>query len=197
MKMIVDQERMHCFDLVAKDLCEAHAADRTDIMMREDRLADFDRSEARFGLWFIAGSLAVRMALAVNRTLQGASNDEASFARLLKLAKASRYDTDLSGFEERLNELRKAATARKLQKCKNGFMAHTLAGELGSRGGMKSKLVTDLLYELTSLYEDIHRAVVGTEDRAISEALEKWRVRAEQAWDALVGIEKAEEGEFA
>ena len=86
--MIVDQDMMHCFELVAKDLCEAHAADRmlTDMSMREDRLAEFDRSEAR--LQFIAGSLALRTALAVNRTLRGASNDKASFARLLKLAKA-------------------------------------------------------------------------------------------------------------
>jgi hypothetical protein len=163
MKMIVDQDLMHCFELVAKDLCEAHAADRmlTDMSMREDRLAEFDRSEARLGVQFIAGSLALRMALAVNRMLQGASNDRASFPRLLKLAKAVRHNADLSGFEIRLDELRDGATARKLHECRNGFMAHTLAGELGSRGGMRSNLVTDLLYELTDLYEDIHRAVIG------------------------------------
>ena len=69
-----------CLDLVAKDLCDAHAADRmlTNMSMREDRLAEFERSEARVGVQFIAGSLLLRMALAVNRTLQGASNDKAS-----------------------------------------------------------------------------------------------------------------------
>jgi hypothetical protein len=71
----------------------------------------------------------------------------------------------------------------------NGFMAHTLVGELGAREGMKLSPISDLLYHLTDLYEEIHRAATGAEDRVVSEALEKWRERARQTWDALLGVE--------
>jgi hypothetical protein len=197
--MIVDRDTMCCFELVAKDLCEALAADRmlANIGRRHQSLARFNGSEAGFGLNFIKQALQQRMALAVTRTLQGASNDRTSFARLLKLAKAARHNTDLSGFEKRLGELRNAAAARKLQECRNGFMAHTLVGEPSARGRMKVYLVADLLYKLTDLYEDIHRAVTGTEDRVISGTWEKWHERALHMWNALVGIEEPEETEFA
>jgi hypothetical protein len=61
---------------------------------------------------------------------------------------------------------------------------------------MKVSLVADLLYELTFLYEDIHRAVTGTGDRVISETWEKWDERSLHTWNALIGIEEPET-EFA
>ena len=193
--MDVYQSLPNVFELVAQDLCEAHAAYRMLVHTRNrhNALAKLNRSEAGFGLKFIKDTLAFRMALAVNRTLQGASNDKASFARLLALAKAPRCEPDLSGFEKRLGELRNREAARKLQDCRNGFMAHTLVGELGSRNGMKLDLVGDLLYELTNLYEDIHRVVTGTEGRMVNECLEKWGKRARETWDTLLGVADADE----
>ena len=76
-------------------------------------------------------------------------------------------------------------------------MAHTLAEELGSRGGIESHTVADLLYDLTDLYEDIHCAATGTEDRVISEALEKWRMLARETWDFLLDVEDADEEPLA
>jgi hypothetical protein len=176
------QDMIRHLDLVAKDLCEAHAANSmlTDMMSR-DRLADFNGSEARFGLWFIAGSLALRMALAVNRTLQGASNDKASFARLLKLAKAAHHNAGLTGFEMRLDELRNGPTARKLHECRNRFMAHSW---LSRRDEVQPRCRPPLRADRPA--RGHHRAVIGTEDRVVSKDLEKWRGRARETWDAPI-----------
>jgi hypothetical protein len=184
--MIADDGTIARLDLLAKDLCEAHAADRMlfELGNRHVTITKLNGSEAGLGLDFIRAALAFKMALALNRTLQGASNDKATFGGLLRL-KAARYN--VSAFGGRLHELRNAESARKLQECRNGFMAHSLVGELGSRGGMKSGL-GDLLYELTDFYEEIHRAVTGTKGRLIDECLEKWRERARLTWDILLGV---------
>jgi hypothetical protein len=193
--MIVGDGMMPRLELVANDLCEAHAADRMleDMGGRHLALAKFNGSEAGVGLRFIREALAFRMALAVNRTLQGGANDGATFDRLLGLMKATRCNIDLSAFEKRLDELRNGEAARKLRDCRNGFMAHTLIGELGSRGGMKSVPIGDLLYDLTGLYEDIHRAVTGAEGRVVDECLEKWRKRAWETGNALLGVADGDE----
>jgi hypothetical protein len=118
--MVTSSEMMHCLDLVATDLCEAHAANwmLTDIGSRYDSLAKFNGSEARFGLRFIEHVLALRLALAVNRTLQGASGDKVSFARLLNLAKAGGKGVSFSDCEWRLDELRNGEAAGKLWECR-------------------------------------------------------------------------------
>ena len=191
---MIDNGTMDCLDLLAKDLCEALAADRMRFELgdRHDTLAKLNGSEADFGLKFITGSLAFRMALAVSRTLQGASGNKATFARLLRLMKAANDNPELSAFERRLDELRNREAARQLRECRNGFMAHTLDGELGSRDGMKSDPIGGLLYELTGLYEDIHRAVKGTESKTI-DFWKKWSDRARETADALLGVDNADE----
>ncbi len=180
---------------LAMDLCEAHAADRMrfELGNRRDTLARLNGSEAGFGLKFIVETLAFRMLMAVDRTLQAASNDRATFDQLLRLMRTVRYKGDLSAFGKRLDELRNGEAARKLRDCRNGFIAHNLVGALGSRNGMKSTPVADLLYKLTDLHEDIHRAVTGTERRMVSECLEKWRERARVTSDLLLGVADADE----
>jgi len=179
---------LSCLDLVAKDLCESHAADKmlSVLAAREDRLAEVDCSEARFGIRFIERALALRIILAVARTLDRASAHRASFAQLLRLA--ADQDLNIAELEKRFDQLADGQAARKLRKCRNGFMAHTLVGELGSRDGMNLSPVSDLLYELTALYEDIHRVATNAEDRVVSEALEKWHRYAQQTWDSLFGV---------
>jgi hypothetical protein len=187
LEMIADDRTIDCLDLLAKDLCEAHAAERMlEALNRYNTITKLNGSEAGFGLEFIRGALEFRIALAVNRTLQGASNDKATFARLLRLFPVPQ-------FGKRLDELRNGEAARRLRECRNGFMVHTLVGELGSRNGMKSNLIGDLLYELTDFYEDIHRDVTGTEGGAVNECLEKWRQRAWETWDALLGVADGDE----
>jgi hypothetical protein len=174
--------------LVGLDLREAHAADRMLFeMTRDGRLAAFHHPEARFGLKFIEEALALRLMLSVGRTLQGTSKDKASFAQLLTLIKALDPNIKLLRFEKRLEEMKNGQAARKLQKCRNGFLAHTLVGELGARDGMDLSPVSNLLYDLTSLYEEIHVAMTGTEDRMVGRDLEIWRGRAHETWDALLG----------
>lgn len=192
----MSERLLSCLELVAKDLCEAHAAERmlSNMATRHNRLAEFNDSEGRFGLRFIEDALALRMALAVNRTLQGTSANRSSFARLLKLITSTGVDVDVSGFEERIQGLRQEQAARRLHQCRNGFMAHTLVGEAGSRGGMRVQPIADLLYRLTDLYEEIHRATAGTEDPVISRTLETWRRRAQNTWDSLVGPEDDDSG---
>lgn len=175
---------------MGKDLCEAHAADRMRCMMRH-RLVDFEQPEPLFGLMFIEHALALKMMLAVHRTLQGASGDKASFARLLSLTRTAAPGVNFSGITERLSEMRNGEAARKLQRCRNRFMAHTLVGELASRGGMKSDLVEDLLDDFTHLYEEIRRGISGTkawaESEGLSECREKWHTGAQKTCDTLLG----------
>jgi hypothetical protein len=189
--MKVAGDLAHRLELVGLDLREAHAADRMLFeMTRDGRLARFDHLDARFGLKYIEEALARRLALAVDRLLQVTRKDRAGFAALLSLITCP---DERAKFGARLDVLRNCDAARKVRECRNGFIAHTLVGKLGSRDGMGLSPLSELLYKLTTLYEEIHPAVIGPEDRAVSEDLEKWRARARETWNTLLGIEDADE----
>jgi hypothetical protein len=69
----------------------------------------------------------------------------------------------------------------RLKVCRDGFMAHTLRGSLGSRDGMQSSLLTGALENAEKKFDEVHRILTGN-TAGLSDIRTKWRQRATDFW---------------
>lgn len=181
--MELSTEARDCFDLVVGDLRQALTADRL-VSFFDANLPDDASADVLLGLYFVSGSLALRMALAVNRILQEPGHNRATLVRLLQLLKRD-VAIDLTPIFNRAEAIRNSRNAILLKKCRDGFAAHTLLGEQGFRDGMTAKAVGDLLHELSDLISAIATAV-GYEQFDGDTHFNRWHEIADKIARAIV-----------
>lgn len=156
--MTISPEAKQCLDLVLDDLREALTADRLVSLL--DTMEPTDPStDVLQGLYFVSGSLALRMGLGVNRLLQEPGSDRATLTRLLRLVNGNVPAATADELGRRLAAIRHSPDAILLKQCRDGFSAHTLIGPKGNRDGMPAVRVADLLHIVFDLVQDICAAV--------------------------------------
>jgi hypothetical protein len=186
MSMTTDELDLHeCLQLMKNDIGEAIAADELLYVIEHhvnNNWAD-PPSKLEAGLQYVVDSLAFRMALAINRLFQPARQDRANFAQLQKLAVATgtNFNSALDSAFAAAATLGASGDLTRLKACRDGFMAHTLRGSLGSRYGMQSSVIADALVNAERIFEYVHKLLTGS-SAGLSAIRANWRQRATDFW---------------